>query len=252
MRSVLKWVWPFCYCLSKYAVCWLFLGTYINILKPHDQPDVWIDRKGHHSLNCAAVVDGQRRFIAAALGCPGSFHDGRVYRVSELDEKISSLPDDFHVIGDSAYGLQTHLIVPYRDNNNLTQQQLTFNYKHSSNRMVVENCFGIMKMKFPRVQSKLLVHSWNRAVAIVMCCMQLHNFIQRLENCDNDSSETYNSIPLPLEPKARRDALKDLLTSTLWQENSFMVPTVYHLLCSFAWCYKFVTFWMLSTVTFVF
>lgn len=187
------------------------IGTYINILKPSEQPDVWIDRKGQHSMNCAAIVDFQRRFIAYSIGSPGSFHDGRVYRLSEISSQIERLPHDCHVIGDSAYGLQTHLIVPYRDNNNLSVQQKAFNYKHSANRMVVENAFGILKMKFPRVQSKLMTQRWSKAVLIVLSCMQLHNFIQRLEHTTMNVSE-YHPVSLPLEPKARRDALADLVT----------------------------------------
>lgn len=158
------------------------------------------------------MVDACRRITAVSIGSPGSFHDSRVLRISELADKIDNLPDEFHVIGDSAYPLKNHLLVPYRDNGNLTNRQRVFNYKHSANRMVVENTIGIIKMKFPRIQSKLMVHSWDRAVSIIMACMQLHNFIQKVEHNANEAEFAhYDRVVLPLDPKDRRDAISDIV-----------------------------------------
>jgi len=39
-------------------------GSPIRIQKPKDEPDVWIDRKGIHSINLTAVVDALGRFTS--------------------------------------------------------------------------------------------------------------------------------------------------------------------------------------------
>lgn len=78
--------------------------------------------------------------------------------------------------------------------------------------MVVENAFGILKMKFPRVQSKLMTQRWSKAVLIVLSCLQLHNLIQRLEHPEIDLAD-YQPVDLPVEPKARRDAIADIISS---------------------------------------
>lgn len=187
-------------------------GTHIPISKPCSEPDIWIDRKGTYSIAVAAVVDARKQFVYYSVGCPGSFHDQRVYRLGDIDELVQALPDNFHLIGDSAYTLSSHMIIPYKDNGRLTVTQRDFNYKLSCNRMVVEHAFGLLKNKFPRIHYPLQVLSWKRAVHIITACMLLHNFILRTETDDTlDVLPTATTTELPVEKEARRDRICALL-----------------------------------------
>lgn len=181
-------------------------GTHIKISKPSREPDVWVDRQGNHSIGIAAVVDQHRRFTYYSIGCPGSMHDQRVYRLSSIEELLNPISDHYHLIGDSAYTLATKMMVPYKDNGKLTARQKSFNYRHSSNRMAVENSFGLLKNKFSRIHSLLIVHSWRRAVAIIKACLHLHNFIINNENV-TEPAELFEAVILPSDPKDKRDAI---------------------------------------------
>ena len=59
-------------------------GTHIPMSRPLEEPDVYINRKGYTSVNMLALVDCDGWFRFCSVGCPGSFHDARVFRLSTL------------------------------------------------------------------------------------------------------------------------------------------------------------------------
>jgi hypothetical protein len=185
-------------------------GTHIRITKPRHEPDVWIDRKGSYSISCAAIVDSDLRFLHYVVGCPGSMHDQRVYRLSEIDDLLAAVPDSMHLIGDSAYALTTKLLVPYKDTGSLTARQRQFNYMLSSNRMAVENAFGLLKNKFARIQGTLNTTSWKRAVIIIRSAILLHNFILNEELMNETVDTRQMPMDLPRDPKDKRDRIAAL------------------------------------------
>ena len=54
-------------------------------------------------------------FIDVFVGWPGSVHDARVYRNSPLEEKVSHLPIESHLLGDGAYPLTKYKSLKYFD-----------------------------------------------------------------------------------------------------------------------------------------
>lgn len=88
-----------------------------------------------------AVCDHTMPFTHIYVGNIGSVHDARIFRLSALQDYINDpnkFPNNTHLIGDAAYGLIQHLLVPYVDNGHLTERQTNDNYCHSSTRMVIE------------------------------------------------------------------------------------------------------------------
>lgn len=81
----------------------------------------------------------------------------------------------YHLIGDSAFGLKTWLMTPYRDRNNLTRKQKYHNYCLSSDRVVIEQAFGILKGRWRRLQ---YINTYNicKAIEIATAACILHNF----------------------------------------------------------------------------
>lgn len=78
------------------------------------------------------------------------------------------------MLGDSAYPCLVQLIVPYRDNGNLTRAQRTFNRKLSSCRVIIENAFGCLKQRFRQLYH-LKLRDIVRMVRVIHACCILHN-----------------------------------------------------------------------------
>jgi len=81
------------------------------------------------------------------------------------------------VLADSAFGLETWQMTPYKaDNTTHDGPQRRFNWVHSSARVVVEHAFGRLKGRF-----RLLLHShrtsWNMGTRSILAAMVLHNYL---------------------------------------------------------------------------
>ncbi|XP_032690752.1 protein ALP1-like, partial [Odontomachus brunneus] len=129
-------------------------GTHINIPVPLIEPVSYINCKGHYSIQLQAVCDHRTNFIHCYVGHPGSVHDQRVFRLSELQQWLGDpdkFPQNCHILGDAAYKLHENVIVPYRDNGHLTIRQRNFNFCHSSSRIAIERAFGLLKTRFRTV-----------------------------------------------------------------------------------------------------
>lgn len=86
-------------------------------------------------------------------GFPGSVHDMRVFQYSGLQQICSMegeqyFPNDTHLLGDSAYVLETHVIVPFKRDGQLSVEQRFYNTILSSARMSVERGIGLFKNRW--------------------------------------------------------------------------------------------------------
>lgn len=170
-------------------------------MKPINDAEVYFNRKKDYSINLLLVVDALQKIIFYTAGSPGSYHDARVYRRSNLPNLISAFPRDYHllgldldgqifvvightveiiggyfVIGDSAYSLDTNLLKPYPDRAGNSARVKNYNKILSATRVVVENANARLKNKWRRLK-KLNVLSMSRARLIIRCCIILHNFV---------------------------------------------------------------------------
>ncbi|XP_036150128.1 putative nuclease HARBI1 [Monomorium pharaonis] len=101
-------------------------GTHIKIEAPKENSIDYINRKGYHSIQLQVVCNYRAMITHCYVGHPGSVHDQRVFRQSEVAEYLnddSKFPFDSHLVGDSAYELHQHLLVPFKDNGHLTAAQ---------------------------------------------------------------------------------------------------------------------------------
>ena len=64
-----------------------------------------------------------------------------------------------------------------------TTPQELFNYRHSSLRMVIERCFGVLKVRFP-ILNEMHSFSLSKQRLIVTACYALHNFIRMYNRAD--------------------------------------------------------------------
>ncbi|CAN8017037.1 unnamed protein product, partial [Ixodes persulcatus] len=109
----------------------------------------------------------------AVLETPGSVHDARVYRRSELPTLLTpqNFSLDSHSLGDGAYPLPQSLLVLYRNNSRLTAKQTTYNTKHATTRVAIERAFGLLKGLFRRLRYVEACRPDNIATTIVVACV---------------------------------------------------------------------------------
>lgn len=131
-------------------------GTHIPIPRPQED-NSYFNRKGSHSVITQVICDSNKGIINVSCGWPGSFHDARVWKSSKIYQKLSQdaanwMPHGTVLLGDSAYPVAKFLMVPFRDNGHLTNQQKRFNIKLSSTRVIVEHAIGRLKGLFRRLK----------------------------------------------------------------------------------------------------
>lgn len=154
-------------------------GTHIKIRAPVKDPNSYINRKGFHSINVQVVCDSRGLFTHCYAGQPGSVHDARVFRNSpvapflELAEEY--FPNNSHLIGDAAYGIHPHMMVPFRNNGHLTIRQRNFNYCLSSTRMAIERAIGQLKIRFRILLDCLPLLDIKKIPEFIIACCVLHN-----------------------------------------------------------------------------
>ncbi|XP_071576125.1 putative nuclease HARBI1 [Temnothorax nylanderi] len=111
-------------------------------------------------------------------GYPGSVHDQRVFRQSEVTTFLNDeekFPADSHILGDAAYELHQHLLTPFRDNGHLTARQNNYNYRHSAARVAVERCIGLLKGRMRSLLHCLPMSRVDLMAEYIVACCVIHN-----------------------------------------------------------------------------
>ncbi|XP_008210259.1 putative nuclease HARBI1 [Nasonia vitripennis] len=113
-------------------------GTHIQIAAPKRDSQSYINRKSVHSIQLQVICNDRLEFIHCYVGLPRSVHDMRVFKYSGVQQRFNSqcFPQNSHLLGDSAYSIQNHVMVPYRDDGYLTLDQIHFNRILSGTRMM--------------------------------------------------------------------------------------------------------------------
>lgn len=135
-------------------------GTLIHIDSPSIDEPAFLSRDNKHSFNVLVVSGPKNQFFFASAKFPGSMHDARAVRCSEMWRRWEVdgwRPDDDNdaiILGDSAYPLTTWLIPPTIRNVNahvlhLARAVPIFERVHRKTRFIVENSIGILKEEYP-------------------------------------------------------------------------------------------------------
>ncbi|KAI4455490.1 hypothetical protein MML48_9g00008915 [Holotrichia oblita] len=153
-------------------------GTHIKIDAPKENAADYVNRKGYHSLQLQVVCDHRALITHCYAGHPGSVHDQRVFRRSEVAEFLNNeerFPMNSHLIGDAAYELHNNVLVPFRDNGRLTARQKNYNYRLSSARTVVERCFALLKGRLRSLLDRLPMARVDLMAEYIVSCCVIHN-----------------------------------------------------------------------------
>lgn len=124
------------------------------------------------------VCDHKTLITHCFAGYPGSVHDQRVFRHSEVADFLNTVekfPANSHILGDAAYGLHQHLLTPFRDNGHLTDRQKNYNYRHAAARVVVERCIGLLKGRMRSLLDRLPMTRVDLMAEYIVACCVIHN-----------------------------------------------------------------------------
>ena len=196
-------------------------GKHIMIRKPFNAGSLFFNYKGYHSIVLMALVDHNYRFSYIDIGGYGSNSDGNVFRSSAFGAKLLNGQLDFpppkplpnfplggmvpHVIvADEAFPLTQQIMRPYPRFriSTLPKQKAIFNYRLSRARMVVENAFRILAMRWRLFDRRLALCADNAEKIIKACCV-LHNFLTPVKD--------YTDIASELNPDGRNYSTQGML-----------------------------------------
>ena len=150
------------------------INNYVNITGVGEYRAAYTTRKLSYAVNLTVVSGHTKKICYAIVGCPGSYNDSRVFTYTPFSNEDQDLLQNKELLfGDSGYTLTNRMIIPCT---NPTPQQMAFNYLHSRMRVIVENCFGLLKGKWKIVGTTIRFKKMiQKVVDIIKACMVLHN-----------------------------------------------------------------------------
>lgn len=152
-------------------------GTHIKIRAPLKMQTHMLTEKGFIPLTFKLYAILEVYLRIAILGSRDLFmtleYSATVARFLELPEEY--FPNNSHIIGDAAYGIHPHIMVPFRNNGHLTMRQRNFNFCLSSTRMAIERAIGQLKIRFRILLDCLPLLDIKKVPEFIIACCILHN-----------------------------------------------------------------------------
>jgi hypothetical protein len=159
--------------------------THIGVLKPRLHGDEYINRKNKPTLNVQGTCDSKEMFTSVDVSWPGSVHDARIWKNSQVREVMRTTRNTV-LIGDDGYGLEPWLMTPFSDPGNESERK--FNKLLKKERVTIERCFGQLKRRFPILLYVCRVKLEN-VPKIIVACVILHNIAKFLGDPDFELDE---------------------------------------------------------------
>ena len=177
-------------------------NSHIHIKAPLSNLEAYTNRKSYTSIMLQAVCDSRMDVLDVSVGWPGSMHDARIFRLSQVGKKLEREGlHTYHILGDSAYPLKPYLIVPFRDNGFLTPEEKHFNLQHSASRCIIERAFARLKGKF-RWLKYLDMDKYDLMGSVIIAACVLHNYI--IEHASETTDDVGDDDDDPVPPAACR------------------------------------------------
>lgn len=153
--------------------------------------------KNFYSIILLAIVDGRGRFLWACSGMPGNCHDstllqstdlwtsGRLRAICELTtQQIGGVTVPGMILADNAFPFRSYIMKRFSQANR-NREQRTFNRKLASDRVIVENTFGWLKMRFRELFRGSESQPENLKYAS-LAAVTLHNILHAREGAQLD------------------------------------------------------------------
>jgi hypothetical protein len=170
-------------------------GTLFPLQRQPERTDHvdFFDRHHQYSLSTMIVCNDRRQILLHDSGWPGSVHDQRVFKHSELNINIENFLDDGeYIIADAGYANTNNIITSYKmppGESSLPQPRAFFNRVHASARVKVEHTIGLLKGRFPILRGiPIRITQDNNTILDVIrhieACIILHNILNTFSETD--------------------------------------------------------------------
>ena len=135
---------------------------------------------GHYEsygLNCQAVCDANLKFIFFGVVGPGKTNDNVAFpRCLFLYKKVEKLPPGIYFLGDAAYTLTEHFLVPFTGSQRDNVDNDADNFYLSQLQIRIEMAFGRLVRKWG-ILKKNMAFRLAKTSHILQACVRLHNFL---------------------------------------------------------------------------
>nr|CAI5865484.1 unnamed protein product [Callosobruchus analis] len=84
--------------------------THVRISKPVQFGDEYINRKGFTSINVQATCNAQETFTSVDVQWPGSTHDNRIWKRSDICAQICRYTQRSLLLAEEGYGVEPCLM----------------------------------------------------------------------------------------------------------------------------------------------
>eukprot|EP00644_Phytophthora_capsici_P019534 jgi/Phyca11/133642/e_gw1.610.1.1 len=141
-------------------------------------PDVSAFYSGHYltyGINVQALCDASCKFTGYCFNSPGKVADSVAFTKWKLSASVEKLPFGYYIIGDNAYMLSAHLLVPFTKPEIKTVDHSAYNFYISQLRIRIEMSFGLLVNKWQIFQRPLTVDFVHTGL-VIKTAMQLHNY----------------------------------------------------------------------------
>lgn len=147
--------------------------THVAIQRPScDHAEVFRCRKGYFSINVQAICGPDLSFYNVVGRWPGSVHDSRIFRNSQICQQLEAGTYPGHLLGDSGYPCRTYLLTPLQAPAGPKEE--AYNTSHIRTRNTIERAFGVLKKMFPYV-GRVLRTKLDTSKIIIVASFVLHN-----------------------------------------------------------------------------
>ena len=213
-------------------------GKHVVMQAPHNSGSEYFNYKKTHSVVLLAVCNARYEFIMVDIGDSGRQSDGSVYNNSHLGYAIENntlnipkpevvgrsptniLPYVF--VADDAFGLKSHMMKPY-PNQNLQLDQQIFNYRLSRARRIIENTFGIATTRF-RIFRRPIIAKTEKVILVTKAVVALHNYLMK-KSTNVDRNNNYSYCPSSYTDQDTRSGL----TLGDWRQDQINTGGLQHL-----------------------
>lgn len=163
--------------------------------------ETYFTRKGNYAINMLIVCDAKGRITYYVVGWPGSVHDNRVWRNSDMRQNSGKYFNrKEYLLTDSAFTPGEHIVPAFKSppNAGLSSNQSQFNSLLAKPRVKSEHCIGLLKGRFPWLKNiRIRVKqekSMKKICEYVKACVILHNLLLKSSYDDYWLDETFSPI----------------------------------------------------------
>ena len=169
-------------------------GTLVILdYRPLKYHECYFSRKSFYALNVMIVCDDQKRVIYYNAGWPGSTHDNRVFRNSQLYlNRGDFFSHQEYLLGDSAYSASPIMVQSFKKQSAQSELQPHnefFNTCLAQVRISTEHCIGMLKgrfrcMKRSNIKLKDGKKEVKNVVDLIGSCIVMHNLLINYDETD--------------------------------------------------------------------